>query len=153
MKGRYGLNLFRRTWSFTDRLMAMRFAPRKANIPAASWVEELMAKRFGALIVCSGCARKYLDGLRRWGYTRHPDMKAQGNACDFCRGVEPYPMPLWMAEEHRYPSQADYARRRATALSPFPRNFRGEQAVAPRPRPRTGSYVPAQSRRQVICIP
>lgn len=153
MKGRYGLNIFRRPWSFTDRLMAMKFAPRKATIPAASWVEELMAKRFGALIVCTACIRKYRDGLTRWAYVRHPDMKVQGNACDFCRGVESYPIALWFKEEHQYPSQADLARRRATALSPFPRNFRGDQVAARRPRQRTGSYVPEQSRRQILCIP
>lgn len=125
-KGHYALNLCRRAWQRTDELLAQRFPARSPTIPPASWVDELMAKRFGALIVCGRCRVKYVDGLRRWGYVRHPDMKTQGNACDFCKTVDPYPVPLWLKEEHQYPSASEHARQSAMARAPWPRSFRGD---------------------------
>lgn len=128
-------------WTTRDLLEAVRFPRRKATVLPAPWVEELMAKRFGALIVCPGCAVKYRAGLRRWAYVAHPDMKTQGNSCDFCQGIPPQPIPLWFKEEHQYPTQADYARERAGALSPFPRSFRGTQFPI---RPRQGGQYAAR---------
>lgn len=99
MKGRYALNIPQK-WSRRDLLATRQFPRRKATIPAASWVGELMEKRFRAIFVCGPCAVKYRDGLRRWGYVRHPDKAAQGNACDFCQRVAPY-LPIWFTEEDR----------------------------------------------------
>lgn len=108
MKGRYALNLLRQTWTTRDRLLARRFPARKATLLPSVWVEELMAKRFGALIICQPCAWKYGDGITRWGYVRHPDMKVQGNPCDFCKQVYDV-TPLWFKEEHRYPTRQEHA--------------------------------------------
>ena len=106
-KGQHALNLFRRPWNRADRMLSMKFPRRTATIPPASWVEELMAKRFGALMICGACAVKYRDGISRWAYVRHPDMKAQGNACDFCKTVYDV-LPLWMKEEHQYPTRQQH---------------------------------------------
>lgn len=113
------------SWSVVDKLLARRFRGRKATVLPAPWVEELMAKRFGCLMICGPCAVKYRDGISRWGYARHADMKVQGNACDFCKQAQPM-MPLYFKEEHRYPTQADYAHQAERAVSPFPRNFQGD---------------------------
>ena len=119
------LNLVRRHWSLKDRLLALRFPHRKATIPPASWVDELLSRRFGAAIICPGCAWKYRDGLRRLGYVPHPDHKAQGNACDFCRTIPPHPVPIWQPEERRYPALLQLAQERARSVSPFPESYRG----------------------------
>lgn len=109
MKGRWALNFIPQRWTLRDKIFAQRAPRRKATLLPAPWVEELMAKRFGALIVCDGCAFKYRDGLGRFGYARHPDMKARGNACDFCKQVQSYPAALWLPEEHRYPTATEHA--------------------------------------------
>lgn len=106
-KGHHPLNLFPRPWTLKDRLAASIFPRRKATVLPSVWVEELMAKRFGALMICQPCEWKYRDGIRRWGYAKHPDMKAAGNACDFCKQVRDW-LPLWMKEEHRYPTRQDH---------------------------------------------
>ncbi len=138
-----------RRWTIRDLLDAIRFPRRKTTVLPAVWVEELMVKRFGTLLVCASCVTKYRDGLRRWGYAAHPDMKAQGNACDFCQGIPSHPVPLWFKEEHRYPTTADYAREAAAALAPWPRAFRGDQRPS-RPRPRQGTDQPQG--RDRLCI-
>ena len=150
VKGHHALNLLRRSWTRRDRILSLRFPARNATIAPASWVEELMAKRFGALIVCRGCTGKYRDGLRRWGYLAHADMKTQGNRCDFCKGVDAAPVPIWLTEEHRYPTQAELARQRAVSLSPFPEQFRGAQF--PVVRRRGGSWAGPSARRESLCI-
>lgn len=106
------LNIFPRTWSVRDRLA--RFPRRKATLLPAVWVDELMQQRFGCLMVCGTCAWKYREGLARHAYARHPDMKASGNACDFCKQVYDS-MALWFAEEHRYPTRQQYADEQARA--------------------------------------
>lgn len=103
----YATNIFPRKWTWKDRLRL--FPQRKATVMPSAWVEELMAKRFGALIICGPCGIKYRDGIRRWGYFAHENMKAQGNACDFCKRVDPYPVPIWLKEEHRYPTATEHA--------------------------------------------
>ena len=60
-------------------------------------------------MICNPCSVKYRDGIQRWGYARHPDMKASGNACDFCKKAVPI-MALYFKEEHPYPDQQQYAR-------------------------------------------
>lgn len=106
MAGRLTI-LIKRKWTRAQRLSAWRFPQRKATIPPAAWVEELMAKRFGCLMICQRCAWKYGDGIRRWGYQRHADMKAAGNACDFCKQVADM-LPLWFKEEHPYPTRQQH---------------------------------------------
>jgi len=90
-----------------DKLRALCFPRRTVHFSTVSKVDELMQKRFGGLAVCGGCARKYRGALSRWGYYRHPDITFQGNACDFCKQVQDS-APLWMKEEHRYPTRQDY---------------------------------------------
>jgi hypothetical protein len=107
------LILVPRPWSAMDTLR--RFGRRKATIPAASWLGELMEQRFGALILCGPCVVKYGDALRRFAYVRHPDMKVQGNVCDACKTVPPGPIALWFKEEHRPPTQNEYAAQSARA--------------------------------------
>ena len=103
----HALTLIPRAWRAIDRLP--RFPRRRTpNFSAASKVEELMAKRFGGLAVCAACALKHRAVLRRWGYSRHPDITFQGNACDFCERVFPS-LALWPKDEHPYPTQQDYA--------------------------------------------
>lgn len=122
------LNLIpRHDWKPRDLLP--QFPRRATTLLPSVWVEELMAKRFGALIICGPCSWKYADGIKRWCYVRHPDMKVQGNACDFCTKVPPGQTPLWFKEERQYPTQQDYAREQAHARSPWPRNFQGEIRV------------------------
>lgn len=115
------LILIPRTWRTVDRLLARRFPRRRATVPPASWLGELMEKRFGALILCAGCALKYGDAIRRLAYARHPDMKATGNACDACKRMHTEPLALWFKEEHRYPTaqeHADQSRRFGIAGAP-----------------------------------
>ena len=103
----HALNLIPRVWRAIDRIP--RFPRRRTpNFSAVSKVEELMQKRFGGLAVCGGCAWKYSDALRRWGYRRHPDIKFQGNACDFCERVFAS-LALWPKEEHPYPTRQEFA--------------------------------------------
>lgn len=146
------LNLIRRQWRLVDRLKALRFVGRRATIPPASWVDELLQRRFGAAIICPACAWKYRDGLQRLGYAPHPDNKACGNACDFCKTIPPHPVPIWQPEERRYPSLLQLAQARARSVSPFPERFRGTQLPVARHH-RRGSWVPPQARGSVICIP
>jgi len=108
IKGHHPLNIFRRRWTTRDRLFARAFPRRKATLLPSVWVEELMAKRFGALMICQPCAWRYGDGMARWGYAKHPDMTVQGNACDFCKQVYDR-MPLWFREEHGYPTRQQHA--------------------------------------------
>lgn len=117
-------------WRSIDKLLALRFPRRKATVPAASWLGELMEQRFGALILCPGCAFRYADALRRFAYVRHPDMKARGNACDACKRVPPGPVALWFKEEHRPPTQQEYADRSArTGLRSAPHAYDSRRRV------------------------
>lgn len=109
----HALNLFPRAWRAIDRIP--RFPRRAPTVPPASWLGELMEQRFGALILDAHCAWKYRDAIRRLGYVRHPDMKAQGNACDACKRVPTEPVPLYFKEEHRYPTQTEFAEQSARA--------------------------------------
>ena len=101
------LNLLPRRWRPFDAIP--RFPRRAPTVPPASWLGELMEKRFGALILDAHCAWKYRDAIRRLGYVRHPDMKVQNNACDACKRVPSEPTPLYFKEERRYPTQQQYA--------------------------------------------
>lgn len=105
------LILVPRRWRAFDRIP--RFPRRAPTVPPASWLGELMQKRFGALILCASCALRYRDAIQRLAYVRHPDMKVQGNACDACKRVHTEPLPLWFCEEHRYPTQQEHAERSA----------------------------------------
>ena len=102
-----------KVWSALDRLA--RFPRRSPTVPAASWLGELMEKRFGALILDDGCAWRYRDAIRRLGYVRHPNMKAQGNACDACKQVPSMATPLFFKEERRPPTATQYAEQSARA--------------------------------------
>ena len=101
--------LIPKRWTIRDLLDAIRFPRRKTTLLPSVWVDELMQKRFGTLIICRACARKYQDGIRRWAYVRHPDMKAR-NLCDFCQQMELYPTSLWFKEEHQYPTREFHER-------------------------------------------
>ena len=94
-------------WRAVDRLR--RFPRRRTpNFSAVSKVDELMQKRFGGLAICAGCAWRYRDAIRRWGYYRHPDIKFTGNVCDFCERMFDE-LPLWPKEEHPYPTRQQHA--------------------------------------------
>jgi len=122
------LNLIPRRWRPRD--MLPRFPRRAPTVPAASWLGELMEKRFGALILCGPCVVKYGDAIRRFAYVRHPDMKVQGNACDACKQVPPGQIALWFKEEHRYPTQQDYADQSARAgIRSAPHAYDGQRRV------------------------
>ena len=158
MKGRYALNLVPQTWSLVDRLKAMAYRWTPSVAPAVR-VDELMSLRHNAILVCAICALKYRDGLRRYAYARHPDMKTKGNPCDFCRQIHTHPIPIYFKEEAigRYPTLNQSEQMRRLARSPFPENFRGD--VRPhrhRARPaQRGSWVPntPEARERVICVP
>ena len=101
------LNLVPRVWRAIDRIP--RFPSRRTpNFSIASKVGELMQKRFGGLAVCGTCAWRHRAVLARFGYYRHPDITFRGNACDFCEQVYDS-LALWPTEEHRYPTQQEYA--------------------------------------------
>ena len=122
------LNLIPRVWRAIDRIP--RFPrQRTPNFSIASKVEELMAKRFGGLAVCGHCAWRYRDALRRWGYSRHPDITFQGNACDFCEQVF-VSLALWPKEEHPYPTQQQLADESARAgLRSAPHAYDGRRRI------------------------
>lgn len=114
--------LVARTWRTVDKVLAARAPRRKAHMLPAPWVDELMGKRFGCLMICGGCAWKYGDALRRHGYARHGEMKAAGAACDFCKASFGQ-LPLFFAEEKRAAlsttrAEQDAARRRSASLPP-----------------------------------
>lgn len=114
--------LVARSWSIVDKVLAQRAPRRRATMLPAPWVDELMSKRFGCLMICSGCETKYRDALRRHGYARHPEMKGAGNACDFCKDVFDQ-IPLFFAEEKRAALSSTRAEsaalsRRSAALPP-----------------------------------
>lgn len=121
-------------WTIRDLLDAIRFPRRKATLLPSVWVDELMQKRFGTLIICRACARKYQEGIRRWAYVRHPDMKAR-NLCDFCQHLEPHPTSLWFKEEHRYPTREFHEQQAARTRA----GFRDRGAVMSQPRTRSPS--------------
>ena len=111
-----------RSWSLIDKVLAQRAPRRKATLLPAPWVGELMQKRFGCLMVCQPCTWKYGDAIKRFGYAKHPEMKATGAPCDFCK--TPYDqLPMFFAEEKRAAlttTRAEQAAhtRRAAALPP-----------------------------------
>lgn len=92
--------LLPRAWSRANRVLALRFPRRKAALPPASWVGELMEQRFACLMICQPCTWKYGDALRRFGYAQHPEMKAAGVPCDFCKHTYDL-VPMFFAEEKR----------------------------------------------------
>lgn len=125
----HALNLVPRVWRAIDRIP--RFPRRAPTVPPASWLGELMEKRFGALILDAHCAWKYHDAIRRLGYVRHPDMKVQGNACDACKRVSSEPVPLYFKEEHRYPTQQQHADESARfGIRSAPQSYDGRRRVA-----------------------
>jgi len=126
--------LIPKKWTIRDLLDAIRFPRRKATLLPSVWVDELMQKRFGTLIICRACARKYQDGIRRWGYVRHPDMKAR-NLCDFCQCMEPHPTALWFKEEHRYPTREFHERQVAKTRA----GYRDRGPIMAHPRTRSPS--------------
>jgi hypothetical protein len=89
-----------RSWRLIDQVLAQRAPRRKATLLPAPWVGELMQQRFGCLMVCGSCEWRYRDALRRFAYVRHPEMKATGVACDFCKQAFEQ-LPMFFAEEKR----------------------------------------------------
>ena len=156
MKGRWALNLFPQKWSLRDRLASLKFRWTPGVAPACR-VDELMSLRHNAILVCASCALKYRDGMRRYGYARHPDMKVQGNACDFCHQVPTHPIPIYFKEEAlgRYPTLNQSEQMRRRARSPFPENFRGQmfpRHTSPRPQSRAG-WAPQTAQPRVLVLP
>jgi hypothetical protein len=101
-------NIFRRPWGIRDLLDSIRFPRRRSLLPAI-WVDELMQKRFGTLLVCSTCEVKYREGLNRWAYAPHANMRGtQDTGCDFCH--KDVNMRMWHKEEHRYRTADEIAR-------------------------------------------
>lgn len=66
-------------WSPREVLETLRFKPKRIAVP---WVDELLNKRFGCVIVCQPCAWKYGDALKRHSYRRDPEFLAEAR-CDF----------------------------------------------------------------------
>ena len=95
-------------WSPMDKLRALVFPRRAPTVPPASWLGELMEKRFGCVFICERCKWRYGDAIQRLGYVRHPDNKAQGQLCDACKTYVPL-LAIWNKEEHRYPTAQEHA--------------------------------------------
>lgn len=123
------LNIVRREWTIRDRLLARLFPRRTVNFGKVSKADELMQKRFGGLFICGVCAVRYRDGIRRWGYARHPDMSVKGNACDFCETVYGW-LPIWSPEERQYPTRQQHADESARAgIRSAPHAYDGRRRV------------------------
>lgn len=154
MKGRHALNLVPQRWTLWDRLQSLAYTWKPSTLPAVR-VDELFSLRHHAVFICAHCALRYRDGIRRHAYVRHPDMKVQGNPCDFCREVKSQPIPIWFREESvgNYPTLNESTRMAREARAPF-QNFRPQLPSRPAPRKR-GGWVPntPEARRNVICVP
>ena len=117
----------RTDWSFRQILESFRHPGRKATKLPVPYVEELMEKRFGCLLICPTCARKYADGIKRYGYRAVPHVTAKGGACDFCKTVNVITQ-AWSAEEKMsgifLTNEARTAEKKRE-IAPFPQSFQG----------------------------
>lgn len=116
-----------RAWRTIDKVKSQLFPRRKATIPPAAWIGELMERRMGAVILCQPCIWKYGDWIKRLGYAKHPDIRSKGGRCDGCK--QSYDLlPVLIAEEKRGRAEVTRAamdaehRRR---LCPVPEGFTG----------------------------
>lgn len=115
----------RTNWTTKDILASIRHLGRKATQMPAPYVEELMAQRFGCILICPACAWKYADGIKRYGYRAVPHVTAKGGACDFCKTVNVITQ-AWSAEEKMsgifLTNEARTAEKKRE-IAPFPQSF------------------------------
>lgn len=113
-------------WSFRHILESFRHPGRATGKLPAPYVDELMSRRFGCVLICPSCEWKYREGVKRHGYRRVPDVHAKGGACDFCK-TQGVLTQAWSAEEKMrgiFLTREDRTAERKRELAPFPQSFR-----------------------------